>query len=137
MIPKESKVVVTEAQRSMTSRKLLNVAFKSFITLALLVLMMTPPLRVSNSTTYSTLRPQLKPTASISTNHSPVIRAPLVLSRAVPIKAIQSENEEHRLSEPFSTVLFFLVVSPVSSFLSPSPNLASSGLRIANQPLRC
>jgi hypothetical protein len=128
----------------MTCQKLINVAFKALITLALLVLMMTPPVRISNSFVLSNRQPQFKATPSTPKNqfssskkHSPVIRATLVISRAVTIKAILSDNEEQRLSEPCSLVSFSLVVSPVRSCPLPTPNLAGSGLRFVNQPLRC
>ena len=67
----------------MTCRRYLNVAFKVLLTLAMLVLMMTPPLRLSNSGGVSTLRSLLDSSHSIAKSQVPSLRATSVYSQAV------------------------------------------------------
>lgn len=122
----------------MSSQKPYNTLLNVVLTLALLVLVMTPPLRISRNGSGLTCRSLAKGTASISGIYSPVFRSALVISRATPIKAIRSETEEEEgFSELSSPASFSPLVSPVRPSLSSASNPADSGPRIANRPLRC
>ncbi len=122
----------------MFSQKRLIVAIRVASTLALLVSVMSPPLRGSSSPAVRAVRPDcLCGNLAIPQTHLPLLRTKLIISRVAPVKAIRSETEGRELDRDSSEILFFVGFPPSSSLQTPTRNPANFGLARAHIPLRC
>lgn len=121
----------------MFSQKRLIVAIRVASTLALLVSVMSPPLRGSSSAV-GTFRPNhLCCNFAIPQTHLPLLRTKLVISRVAPVKAIRSETEGQERDGALSPVPCFVDFPLFSSLQTPTRDLANFGLARAYIPLRC
>ena len=121
----------------MISRNLIHSLIRATSTLTLLVSVMTPPLRVSNALAESTSPDHFACNLGIPQPCMPIVHAKLVTSRVLPVKAIQSENDEREPDGDSIPPSCFIILPPSHSHLPFARDLSDFGLSRAQYPLRC
>ena len=120
----------------MVKGSILNHGIRAASALALLVAVMTSQIRPSRSTCVPSQPECLRRNFAIPSSHSTRPSAASVSPRAVPVKALPSENNEKELSGTIRPVGCSL---DLSAHASPKParDLTAFGLDRAPHPLRC